>query len=73
MRRLNVLIWHIHGSYLNTLARIDPNWHLPTKPDQPESTAGRGPPVRPPPARGERPAGRAERWLVDAPGRAAER
>lgn len=43
MRRLNILIWHIHGSYLNTLARIDHTWYLPTKPDKPEGYGGRGP------------------------------
>ncbi len=43
MRRLNILIWHIHGSYLNTLARIDHNWYLPVKPDRPEGYGGRGP------------------------------
>ncbi|HLH62447.1 MAG TPA: glycosyltransferase family 4 protein [Ktedonobacteraceae bacterium] len=43
MRRLNILIWHIHGSYLNTLARLDHNWYLPVKPDRPEGYGGRGP------------------------------
>jgi hypothetical protein len=43
MRRLNILIWHIHGSYLNTMARIEHNWYLPTKPDRPEGYGGRGP------------------------------
>ncbi len=43
MRRLNILIWHIHGSYLNSLARIDHNWYLPVKPDRPEGYGGRGP------------------------------
>ncbi|HLG63504.1 MAG TPA: glycosyltransferase family 4 protein [Ktedonosporobacter sp.] len=43
MRRLNILIWHIHGSYLNTLARIDHNWFLPVKPGRPEGYGGRGP------------------------------
>src|SRR5439155_1532281 len=43
MRRLNILIWHIHGSYLNTLARIEHNWYLPTKPGLPEGYGGRGP------------------------------
>jgi hypothetical protein len=43
MRRLNILIWHIHGSYLNTLARIDHNWYLPTMPERPEGYGGRGP------------------------------
>ena len=43
MQRLNILIWHIHGSYLNTLARIDHNWYLPIKPGRPEGYGGRGP------------------------------
>jgi glycosyltransferase involved in cell wall biosynthesis len=42
-RRLNILIWHIHGSYLNTLARIEHNWYLPVKPGRPEGYGGRGP------------------------------
>ena len=42
MRRLNVLIWHIHGSYLNSLARVDHDWYLPVKPDRPEGYGGRG-------------------------------
>lgn len=41
--RLNILIWHIHGSYLNALARIDHNWYLPIKPGRPEGYGGRGP------------------------------
>ena len=43
MRRLKILIWHIHGSYLNTLARIDHDWFLPTKSGRPEGYGGRGP------------------------------
>src|SRR5260221_9517047 len=43
MRRLNIPTWHIHGSYLNTLARIDHNWYLPIKPGRPEGYGGRGP------------------------------
>jgi glycosyltransferase involved in cell wall biosynthesis len=43
MRRLKILIWHIHGSYLNTLARIDHDWYLPVKPARPEGYGGRGP------------------------------
>ncbi len=42
MRRLNILIWHIHGSYLNTLARLDHDWYLPVKPGRPEGYGGRG-------------------------------
>lgn len=41
--RLNILIWHIHGSYLNALARVDHNWYLPVKPGRPEGYGGRGP------------------------------
>jgi len=36
------LIWHIHGSYLNTLARIDHDWYLPVKPGRPAGYGGRG-------------------------------
>lgn len=43
MQRLKILIWHIHGSYLNTLARLDHDWYLPVKPDRPEGYGGRGP------------------------------
>ncbi len=43
MRRLRILIWHIHGSYLNALARLDHDWFLPVKPDRPEGYGGRGP------------------------------
>lgn len=43
MRRLNILIWHIHGSYLNALARIEHNWYLPVKAGRPEGYGGRGP------------------------------
>ena len=43
MQRLKILIWHIHGSYLNTLARLDHDWYLPTKPNRPEGYGGRGP------------------------------
>jgi glycosyltransferase involved in cell wall biosynthesis len=42
MRRLKILIWHIHGSYLNALGRIDHDWILPTKADKSEGYYGRG-------------------------------
>jgi hypothetical protein len=42
MRRLKILTWHIHGSYLNTLSRIDHDWYLPVKPGRPEGYGGRG-------------------------------
>lgn len=43
MQRLKILIWHIHGSYLNSLARIDHDWYLPIKPDRGTGYGGRGP------------------------------
>jgi glycosyltransferase involved in cell wall biosynthesis len=43
MDRLKILIWHIHGSYLNALARIDHDWYVPVKPGRPEGYGGRGP------------------------------
>jgi len=42
MQRLRILTWHIHGSYLNTLARVDADWYLPVKPCRPEGYGGRG-------------------------------
>ena len=43
MKRLKILVWHIHGSYLNSLARIDHDWYLPVKTERPEGYGGRGP------------------------------
>ena len=43
MRRLKILIWHIHGSYLNSLARIEHDWYLPVRPGRPAGYGGRGP------------------------------
>ena len=47
MRQLNVLVWQIHGSYLNTLvqgfAGAPYRFYLPTKPGKPEGYGGRGP------------------------------
>jgi hypothetical protein len=42
MKRLKILMWHIHGSYLNALARIEHDWYLPVKPGKPEGYGGRG-------------------------------
>lgn len=42
MRRLKILIWHIHGSYLNTLARIHHDWYLPVTPERGTGYGGRG-------------------------------
>ncbi|MDP8951578.1 MAG: glycosyltransferase family 4 protein [Actinomycetota bacterium] len=43
MRKLNVLIWQIHGSYLNSLVQAPHRFYLPTKPGKPEGYGGRGP------------------------------
>ena len=42
MRRLRILTWHVHGSYLDALVRLDHDWLLPLKPGRPESYGGRG-------------------------------
>lgn len=42
MRRLNILIWHIHGAYLTAITQAEHNWYLPTKPGAPEGYSGRG-------------------------------
>ena len=41
MGRLKILIWHIHGSYLNALGRIEHDWYLPVKPGSEEGYGGR--------------------------------
>lgn len=43
MRRLKILTWHIHGSYLNSLARIEHDWYLPVMPERGPRYGGRGP------------------------------
>lgn len=43
MKKLNILIWQIHGSYLNTLVQASHRFYLPTKPGKPEGYGGRGP------------------------------
>ncbi len=65
MKRLKILIWHIHGSYLNTLARIDHDWYLPVKPDRPEGYGGRGPTFDLPASVQEVPAGRVPELDLD--------
>lgn len=65
MKRLNILIWHIHGSYLNALARIEHNWYLPIKPGRPEGYGGRGPTFDLPPYVREVPAEEARNLDLD--------
>lgn len=43
MRKLNILVWQIHGSYLNTLVQAPHRFYLPTKPGKPEGYGGCGP------------------------------
>lgn len=43
MRRLKILIWHIHGSYLNAITRAEHDWYLPVRPDRGEGYGGRPP------------------------------
>lgn len=42
MKRLKILTWHIHGSYLNSLARTSHDWYIPVKPGHPDRYIGRG-------------------------------
>jgi Glycosyl transferases group 1 len=42
MKRLKILTWHIHGSYLNALAHIEHDWYVPLKPGRPDRYIGRG-------------------------------
>lgn len=43
MRRLRILTWHVHGSYLHYLTQAPHDFYLPTKPDRPEGYGGRLP------------------------------
>jgi hypothetical protein len=38
--RLRILIWHIHGSYLDAITSVEHEWYLPVK-DGPEGYGGR--------------------------------
>ncbi len=42
MRVPNVLIWHIHGSYLSYIVHASANFYLPVKPGRPEGYGGKG-------------------------------
>src|SRR5829696_7567000 len=63
--QLNVLIWHIHGSYLNALARVDHNWVLPVKAGRPEGYGGRGATFDLPPNMREVPAAEVRNLDID--------
>lgn len=40
--RLNILTWHVHGSYLDNLCQAPHNWYLPVKPGRPVGYGGKG-------------------------------
>ncbi len=40
--RLNILTWHVHGSYLNYLCQTPHNWYLPVKEGRPAGYGGKG-------------------------------
>lgn len=42
MKRLKIFIWHVHGSYLNALTRIEHDWYLPVKGDRSSGYIGKG-------------------------------
>ena len=41
MRRLRILTWHVHGSYLYNLVQAPHDFYLPVKPGKPEGYGGR--------------------------------
>lgn len=41
MRRLKILTWHVHGSYLFNLVQAPHDFYLPVKPGRPEGYGGR--------------------------------
>lgn len=41
MRRLKILTWHVHGSYLYYLAHAPHDFYLPVRPGRPEGYGGR--------------------------------
>lgn len=43
MKRLRILTWHVHGSYLFSLTQADHDFFLPVKPGKPEGYGGRLP------------------------------
>ncbi|WP_420147372.1 glycosyltransferase [Spirosoma sp.] len=42
MKKLSILIWHIHGAYLTAITQTEHNWYLPIKSDDSEGYIGRG-------------------------------
>lgn len=46
MKRLRILVWHVHGSYLNTLVQGQHEYYLPVRPERTDGYGGRGPTFR---------------------------
>jgi hypothetical protein len=42
MKRLKILVWHVHGAYLNALLHVEQDWYLPVKPDRSHGYVGKG-------------------------------
>ncbi len=42
MRRLKILVWHVHGGYLSALTRTEHDWYVPIKRGCPPGYVGRG-------------------------------
>jgi len=42
VKRLKILIWHVHGSYLNAITRTEHDWYVPVRPERPAGYIGRG-------------------------------
>ena len=42
MKKLSILIWHIHGAYLTAITQTEHTWYVPVKPDGSEGYGGRG-------------------------------
>ena len=41
-RQLNILTWHVHGTYLNNLCQVPHHWYLPVREGRPAGYGGKG-------------------------------
>lgn len=65
MRKLNILTWHIHGSYLAALTQTPHNWYVPVRTGRPARYSGRGTDSMLPPYVQEVPAGEVKHLPID--------
>ncbi len=63
--RLNILTWHVHGTYLNNLCQTPHNWYLPVKEGHPAGYGGKGATFQWPEWVHEVPAGEAQHLKLD--------